>query len=156
MNADRKQLLRRCVALRCRELGLSQRSVLKMAGLTYDTLARSPRYGHRTDILEKLASAVGWTLPQLLANSDALRDKPDRLPRSACAVCGRELDELLTCWSRSDASFAQLPLHLGCAQSIATALMLRARGKIQRQPATNGAARSPVGIDLGHAPEVAP
>ena len=51
---------------RSKELGRSVRSVLTNAGLALDFLHKLPVNGPRIDTLEKLATALDWTLGELM------------------------------------------------------------------------------------------
>jgi hypothetical protein len=51
---------------RCKELGRSQRQVLKEAGLAHDYLAKPPGLGRRVDRALKLVEPLNWTVEELL------------------------------------------------------------------------------------------
>jgi hypothetical protein len=51
---------------RLRELGVSQRQVLKEAGLAHDYLQNPPAHGRRLDRIVKLATALNWSLAEIM------------------------------------------------------------------------------------------
>lgn len=57
------------VVRRCEELGLSQRQVLKAAGVAHDYLQTTPAHGRRIDTVEKVATALDWSLADILGLS---------------------------------------------------------------------------------------
>lgn len=64
------------VERRAAELNRSVRSVLIEAGLSLDILYRERDRSHKIDTLQKLAGALGWSLPQILG-FDVLAVPPD-------------------------------------------------------------------------------
>lgn len=54
------------IARRCDELGLSQREVLEEAQVAHDYLQTKPSRGRRLDLVLRLATALKWTLPQIM------------------------------------------------------------------------------------------
>ncbi|HSR76410.1 MAG TPA: hypothetical protein VLN57_07465 [Xanthobacteraceae bacterium] len=60
------ELFRIRVAKRCKQLGRSQRAVLKDAKLAHDFLHVVPAHSRRVDTLEKIAKALDWSLPEVM------------------------------------------------------------------------------------------
>lgn len=62
---------------RCAELGKSLRAALTEAGLSHETLDKTPAAGRRIDTLEKLAGALNWTLAELMGLEVVARVTPE-------------------------------------------------------------------------------
>jgi hypothetical protein len=67
------------VAARCAELGKSLRGALSEAGLSHETLEKTPAAGRRLDTLEKLARVLDWSLADLLGLEVIARLEPGLL-----------------------------------------------------------------------------
>lgn len=65
---DDKAFIER-VRRRCKELGRSERDVLRSAGLAHDFLHTNPIHGRSTVALDKLAAELDWTLAEIIGGA---------------------------------------------------------------------------------------
>ena len=67
---------------RARELGRPLSTLLRNAGFSEDLVRKRPSAGRRLDSLEKIATALNWTLPQLLGIVDGGRRAVELDPKT--------------------------------------------------------------------------
>ena len=84
------QEIRARVESRAAELGRSVRSVLIEAGVSRDILYRERSDSHKVDTLQKIAAALGWSLPQIMG-FDVLGSIPRDILAAALRVANGAL-----------------------------------------------------------------